>query len=202
MASRLGSRITFVQQDPVDFLSGSGPDEPIFDVAVLTHCIWYFSSPSVLSNIFKALARRAKFIYVAEYALSAGTMEQLPHILAALARASLEAFRPISESNVRTVLSMRQVQSLAEGAGLYPLPEPKIFKPVTELLDGKWEVGAVLDQDFEEEVKAAVPGLREQAAIFAQREAVTLAVGRIGGLGEVQTMDVFCQCFRGVGGSA
>lgn len=183
-------------------MTSSKPEEPTFDVAVLAHCIWYFSSPSVLSNIFEALARRAKFICVAEYALAAGTMEQLPHVLAALARASLEAFKPVSESNVRTVLSMRQAQSLAEGAGLSSLPNFKIFKPVLELSDGRWEVATVLDQEFEKEVEVSVPGPRQRAAIFAQREAVVQAVGNIGGLKEVQTMDVFCQCFRGVQGSA
>lgn len=129
-------------------------------------------------------------------------MEQLPHVLAALAQASLEAFKPVSGSNVRTVLSMRQVQSLAEETGLSPLPHFKIFKPVLELSDGKWEVATVLDQEFEKEVRVSVSGPRQQAAIFAQREAVVQAVGNIGGLKEVQTMDVFCQCFRGVEGSA
>lgn len=96
---------------------------------------------------------------------------------------------------MRTVLSMRQVQSLAEGAGLSSLPNFKIFKPVLEFSDGRWEVATVLDQEFEKEVEVSVPGLRQRAAIFAQREAVVQAVG---GLKEVQTMNVFCQCFRGL----
>lgn len=196
MASRLGSRITFVQQDPVDFLS-SKSEEPIFDVAVLAHCIWYFSSPSVLANIFQVLAKRVKFVCVAEYALAARTMEQLPHVLAVLARVSLEVFKPVSESNVRTILSMKQIQSLAEGAGMSALPHFKVFEPAIELSDGRWEVGTVLDEEFEEEVKVA-PGPRERAAILAQREAVLQAVSKVGGLKKVRTMDVFCQCFRGV----
>lgn len=197
-ASRLGSRITFFQQDPIDFLS-SKPEEPLYDVAVLVHCIWYFSSPSVLSDIFKALAKRAKHICIAEYALAAGNIEQLPHVLAVLAQASFEVHKPISESNVRTVLSMRQVQSLAEGAGLSQSPDFKVLEPEMGLLDGKWEVMAVLGDEFEGEVKKVIPGLREQTAVLAQREAVRQAVIRISDVGKVQTMDIYCLSFKGIG---
>lgn len=93
---------------------------------------------------------------------------------------------------------MRQIQSLAAGAGLSPVPGVKVFEPVMELLEGKWEVATVLDEEFEKEVKVA-PGPREQAAILAQREAVIRAVDRVGGVKEVRTMDVFCQCFKAVG---
>lgn len=128
-------------------------------------------------------------------------MEQLPHILAVLAQASLEVHKAVSESNVRTVLSMQQVQSLAEKSGLFKLPGFTVFSPAVELMDGRWEVWAVLDNGFEDEVNRLVSGLREHTAILAQREALKQAVIKAGGLEKVQTMDVFCLCFEGAGDS-
>lgn len=61
--------------------------------------------------------------------------------------------------------------------------------------DGRQDI---LNEEFEKEVKIA-PGPRERAAILAQREAVIRAVDRVSGVKEVQTMDVFCQCFKAVG---
>lgn len=154
----------------------------------------------MISDIFRALVKWVWYVCVAEHSLSAGELAQVPHVLAVLAQASLEVHKGVSESNVRTVVSARQVQALGEGVGLEVVGEVKMVRPERGLLDGKWEVMAVLSGGFEEEV-GEVEGVRERAGILAQAEAVRVAVEGVGGMGEVRTMDTYCVVFKGEGNS-
>ncbi|KAI4723558.1 S-adenosyl-L-methionine-dependent methyltransferase [Aureobasidium sp. EXF-10727] len=100
----LGSRITWVQQLPLNYLSSlpapaSVSDGKNFDATVLAHCLWYFPSPSLILDAFRALKQHSKRLLLAEWSLVATHPSAQPHVLAALAQAALECRKPQSESN-------------------------------------------------------------------------------------------------------
>ncbi|KAI8303242.1 hypothetical protein K4K61_007248 [Colletotrichum sp. SAR11_59] len=69
----LGSRVTWVQQPPLDYLSSlsSTSESKTFDATVLAHCMWYFASPSVIISTFRALKQHSKRLLLAEWSLVA-----------------------------------------------------------------------------------------------------------------------------------
>ncbi|PCH38831.1 S-adenosyl-L-methionine-dependent methyltransferase [Wolfiporia cocos MD-104 SS10] len=191
-ASPIGSRITFEQADPLAFLPRN---TETYTTAVLAQCIWYFASPSTLSAILSALALRVQRICVSEYALVAGDPRAAPHVLAVLAQAALECRKPTSESNVRTVMAPREIRSAAEVAGLRTVSEERIVPP-EDMYDGRWEVGAVLADEFESEIRESVANERERAVVFAMRDAVRSAADSVKLKGEsVHTMDIWIATF-------
>ncbi|KAI0916329.1 hypothetical protein AcV5_003296 [Taiwanofungus camphoratus] len=170
-SSPVGSRIHFVQADPLDFLKNNLGN---YTTAVLAHSIWYFSSPSTFSTILVALASRVQRICVAEWALTASDPRAVPHVLAALAQASLECRKPTSTGNIRTVLSPAALRDAASIAGLKLWKEDIIPSP-EGMFDGLWEVSAVLSNSFEEDIVEYVQDVRERAAVFAMRDGVKTA---------------------------
>ncbi|OIW30538.1 hypothetical protein CONLIGDRAFT_713156 [Coniochaeta ligniaria NRRL 30616] len=183
----LGERITWHQADPVAFLS---ENEQKWDVAVLAHCIWYFRSASQLSDVLAALKGRVGRVLVAEYALHASETEAVPHVLATLARAALEAHRKDSGANIQTPLSPAAVSGLAEEEG-WTVREEGTVVPEAELSDGGWEVGSVVAPRFLEQVQKGVEDERVRAMLSSARDAVVAAVEGVGGVGKVRTMDVW-----------
>jgi hypothetical protein len=150
-ASPVGHRITFhLATEVSDFLAST---DTHYDVAVLAHCIWYFSSPSVALDILKALSSRANRICIAEYALAPSDFTSVPHLIAALAQVALERRKSHSEANVRTVLSPQRIKDLIKHVGLVVSGEGILKAPVN-MFDGKWEVAAVLREDFRREIDA------------------------------------------------
>ncbi|KAF8752353.1 Protein-L-isoaspartate(D-aspartate) O-methyltransferase (PCMT) [Rhizoctonia solani] len=139
--------MSFVQADPIEFLK-LGENHDTFDTAVLAHCTYYMSSPTVLLNTFRALFKvpSVKQVCVAEYALSASNIDGYPHVLAVLAQAMIEVHKDAekSESNVRTVLGPEGISKLGKEAGWLVSREGMIV-PEKEQEDGRWEVGAVLE---------------------------------------------------------
>ncbi|KAH0146372.1 S-adenosyl-L-methionine-dependent methyltransferase, partial [Aureobasidium melanogenum] len=118
----LGNRITWVQQSPLDYLSSlTSPAFPtegrVFDATVLAHCLWYFPSPMLILDTFRALKQHSKRLLLAEWSLVATEPSAQPHVLAALTQAALECRKPTSTSNVRTVLSPKRLTELASAAG-------------------------------------------------------------------------------------
>ena len=60
------------------------------------------------------------------------------------------------------------------------------------MLDGRWEVAAVLSQDFEAEIEQYVVAEREKAVVVAARDAVSAAADLLKTKEEkVRTMDVW-----------
>ena len=192
-ASIVGSRIRFVQAEPVAFLEST---KEHYTTAVLAHCIWYFASPKTLSDILATLATRADRICLAEYALTASDPRSFPHVLAALTQASLECRKAVSQSNIRTVLSPTAIREKAAEVGLELLKE-KTITPVETMFDGIWEVGAVLSDRFVEEIKTHVHDERERAVIFASRDSVQANRDAVKARGEkLRTMDVWASVYR------
>lgn len=189
-SSEIGKLITFRQVDPLSFLS-SQASEKRWDVAVLAHCIWYFPDPSILLSILSALRRRVERVCIAEYALHASQPEALPHVLAALARAGLEATRtgPSSE-NIQCVLSPEAIKRIVKEAG-WKVETEGVVVPEKELSDGSWETGSVVSEGFVKEIEEAVESERVRAMLKAARDATVSAVKFAGEVKDTQTMDVW-----------
>ncbi|KAI1267270.1 S-adenosyl-L-methionine-dependent methyltransferase [Xylariaceae sp. FL1019] len=190
-ASPVGERITWHQATPQEFLAADA--DTIWDVAVLSHCIWYFSSEQVFEEIFTALKGRVSTICVAEYALFATEKAAMPHVLAVVARGTLESLKEHSTQNIRSLLSPKAITNIAAKAD-WNLAEECTVVPNEGLLDGEWEAGSVASDRFWDDVKHNVPNERLQAVIHSTRDGVTQAVARCPN-GKVRTMDVWVSKF-------
>ncbi|CAE6426139.1 unnamed protein product [Rhizoctonia solani] len=192
LKSKIGHRMSFVQADPIEFLK-LGENHDTFDTAVLAHCIYYMSSPTVLLNTFRALFKvpSIKRVCVAEYALSASNIDGYPHVLAVLAQAMIEVHKDAekSESNVRTVLGPEGISKLGKEAGWLVSREGMIV-PEKEQEDGRWEVGAVLEYT-EVEIDRLILDERERAVINGMKGSISRSVEELGGVKNVRTMDVW-----------
>jgi len=198
-ASRLGPRINWIQADLTSFLSNlASRNTPTqkYDIGILAHCLWYFSSPSQISSTLQLLSTICNKIYVAEWSLSSSSPAAQPHVLATLTQASLECRKPQSDSNVRTVVSPDAIKKLAQNAGL-KLEQEAVIVPNEGLLDGRWEVGAVVDKAFVTEVAETVKDERERAITFALRDAMLSSLKNVElGVKGVRCMDVWCGVFK------
>lgn len=113
----LGARISFYNAHPTSYLSSLPESTQKYDYVVLSHCIWYFSSPTQLSSLVSATAPWTKSLCLAEWSLRASKAQAQPHVLTALLLASLEAKRKEEGSgNIRTVLSPVQIRSVRESS--------------------------------------------------------------------------------------
>ncbi|KAJ5204566.1 uncharacterized protein N7498_005445 [Penicillium cinerascens] len=195
----LGSRITWVQQPPLDYLSSlpspSSSESKAFDATVLAHCLWYFASPELILSTFRALKQHSKRLLLAEWSLVATHPSAQPHVLAALTHVALECRKPNSDSNIRTVMGSKRLTELALAAGWQLESEAHV--PGGEgLLDGQWEVSACLSSSFEQEVEEQVSDERERAVILASRDACEASLECIqGGRKGVKAMDVWVASF-------
>ena len=190
---RLGSRITWKQANPIAYLeSDVDAGTETYDVAVLAHSLWYFQSPTLVIQTLERLAKRVKRVCIAEWSLSSDVAQS--HILAVLTHAALECRKATSVSNIRTVLTPERIKTYAETAGL-ELESDVVFKPTSGILDGEWEVGAVLDGGFTKDVEEYVKDEREKCMVLAMRDAVEASVQRVGGIKNVVPMDVWCGVF-------
>jgi ubiquinone/menaquinone biosynthesis C-methylase UbiE len=195
--STYGQSVSWIRGEPLSVLPQSSA-EPKYDIAVLAHCLWYFSSPSIILDTFERLKALSKTIYIAEWSLTASLPEAQPHVLAALTQASLECRKPQSVSNVRTVVSPATIKELAEKAGL-KLVREGVVTPNADVYDGKWEVGAVKSKGFPKEVEESVKDERERAVVVALRDAMLSGLEKIeGGTKGVRSMDVWCGAFEKV----
>ncbi|KAG8862980.1 hypothetical protein FRB96_000400 [Tulasnella sp. 330] len=196
--SAIGPQITWVNDDPIHHLKNLPSDEPLFDTAVLANCIWYMSSPSILRDILAVVSTRAKRVCIAEYSLNASTPAAFPHVLAVLAQAALETHKPISESNVRTVLSPRAIKKLVtEASTNIELEWEDVIVPYESVDDGRWEIDAVQNGSFASGVAEHVSNEREKASLDAMKDALDTAVKGVAALnGRCRTMDVWIASFH------
>ena len=193
-ASPVGSRITFVQSDPVAFLAHTTER---YTTAVLAQCSWYFASPQVWSDILAALLTRVDRVCVSEYALSASDPRAAAHILATFTQAALEVRKDgnASASNVRTVFSPARLKSAAIAAGL-TVESEALVRPPEGMLDGRWEVGWVLSAEFAKEIDEHVKDEKEKAVVIAARDSVQASVELLKAKDErVSTMDIWVATF-------
>ncbi|KIN05824.1 hypothetical protein OIDMADRAFT_38276 [Oidiodendron maius Zn] len=198
----LGHRISFYNAHPTDYLSSLPQSTQKYDYVVLSHCIWYFSSPSQLSTLVSATCSWTKSLCVAEWSLRASKPQSHPHVLTALLLASLEAKRKEEgHGNIRTVLSPAQIRSVTESSSVLRLYAQEFRVSNEGLLDAYWEVSHTL-RNREKVLKALGEGgvsEKELAAMAAMYDAVNAAVGIIdGGESGVRSMDVWIAKFQAV----
>lgn len=162
---------------------------------MLAHCLWYFSSPSLVVDTFRAIKQNSKRLLLAEWSLVATHPSAQPHVLAALTHAALECRKPESNSNVRTVLSPKRLIELATAAG-WKLESESRVQPGEGVLDGRWEVSSCLSSCFEKQVEDHVRAERERAVIYALRDACKASLDGVqGGQKGVRAMDVWVANF-------
>lgn len=183
--------MTFVQSDPIDFIQGATEKH---DVAILSHCIWYFSSPDYLKQLLAALLGQVARVCIAEWALTATDSRAVPHLLATLTQASLECRKAITKSNIRTALSPRAINEIALVAGLHR-EEQKTFVPHEGLKDGEWEVLRVIEDEFAAEIEECVKDSREKAVVHTLRDSVR-AIVNPSEREKMKAMDVWAVSYR------
>ncbi|KAK3383470.1 hypothetical protein B0T24DRAFT_661977 [Lasiosphaeria ovina] len=190
-AGPVGGRIAWHRADPISFLSAADA-EKTWDVAVLAHCVWYFrgGGEGELGRILAALRGRVARVLVAEYALRASEPAAAAHVLAALARATLEAHRGDSTENIQSVVSPAGIKAVAAGAG-WTVESEEVAVPDAALSDGFWETATVTAQDFVDEVEQAVGDEGVKSLLRSARDATVAAAEANGGVKKVRTMDVW-----------
>ncbi|KIJ48434.1 hypothetical protein M422DRAFT_205598 [Sphaerobolus stellatus SS14] len=183
-------------QDPMDYLSTTDTTT-IYDVAVLAHCIWYFNSPSVLLKTLQVLAKRAKRICLAEWALEASDTSAFSHVLAVLAIAAVESHNPNSQTNVRSIMSPKAIKAIAEEVGLKLQSESTFTPPHGEsgMKDGMWEVQYALSGGVARRLGELVENEREKAVIQALLDATEAHAPAT--RKEITSMDVWTGVFIG-----
>ncbi|KAM0081753.1 hypothetical protein ACKRZS_006080 [Fusarium odoratissimum] len=183
----LGGSVKFCQTQLEDFLKETGDKK--WDYAVFVHCLWYLDAPETLARMLKALKGRVNRICIAEYATKASEPAAIPHVLAALTRATLEAQRPDSEANIRCLLSPIDIKNIAGDSGWKVERETEIV-PHEGLQDGGWEVGDVKSKSFLDDIEQYVADSKMKVMLRSGREAVVRAVEGLDGK-KVRTMDVW-----------
>jgi hypothetical protein len=178
---------------PEAFL-GDMDKEGHWDAAVLAHCIWYFTSPSILGSILRKLKGRVDRVCIAEYAMYATEKAAVPHVLAVVARGHLEAHKEVSSQNVRTPWSPRAIKEIAREAG-WVVNNEDMLVPEVGLLDGSWEIGTVKSPRFLKEIEDHVQDERVKVVLETARDAVVTAVENLKGE-KVRTMDVWVAAFE------
>jgi hypothetical protein len=194
--SEIGDRVSWHQSSPLPFIQDV--PEGTYDVAVFVHSSWYFSSPTELKETLEMLRGKAKRLCIAEYALSATEKAAVPHVLAALARASLEVYKKDSVQNIRNALSPKALRCMAEESG-WSATSQRIIVPEQTLEDGKWEVTGslgVLGERFLAETGEIVEDGRVRIVLESMREAVRAAVSNLDEGQRVKTMDVWAAMFE------
>lgn len=205
--SEVGGRITWHRSKPWEPAATGEPQDaagarprPRWDVVVLAHCVWYFNGRDELSSILGHLrsgVSEGGKVCIAEYALHATDKAAWPHVLAALARGTLEALKgEESHENIQTPLSPQQIKHIALDQD-WRLDGEATLVPKEGLLDGRWETGSVASGGFLEEVDRVVSGedWKTHAMLRALRASVLSAVEANGGVKGTRTMDVWTGVF-------
>ncbi|KAL8381914.1 hypothetical protein RB595_005932 [Gaeumannomyces hyphopodioides] len=194
-ASEVGPRIAWHNATTLDALLAAAGPAASWDVAVLAHSAWYFSAPGTLASVLAALRGRVGAVWLAEYALHAARPAAWPHVLAALARGSLEAHRASGE-NIQTPLSPGQIRDAAAAAG-WDVAGEAVLVPDGGLLDGRWETATVVGDGFLADVDAAgIQNERVRAVLRSARDATIAATHAVGGVKKVETMDIWAAVLK------
>ncbi|WP_063510418.1 class I SAM-dependent methyltransferase, partial [Paenibacillus gorillae] len=162
-ASAIGSRIQLDFE--ADVLELEFPYQT-FDTIVMSHCSWYFASREQLQQVLTKVSKWGERLCFAEWDARITETGQYPHLLAALIQAQYEAYKPDSQSNIRTLFAPEDLLDIAEAAGWSLHSETLIYSP--ELQDGGWEVEYTL-QCYEEEMEAAAGIPSKLTALIASQ---------------------------------
>ena len=138
--SPLGNRIEFRMS--TDLLS---PDvdfpEDSFDLAVFALSSWHISSPGVLSQLFARVRPWAKRLGYAEWNIRPQSVNQVPHLIAALLQVHFRTVWPGAPGgDIYLLVLPEQAKTMAEAAG-WKIHREETTDISTGLEDGRmWEV--------------------------------------------------------------
>ncbi|PSR80313.1 SAM-dependent methyltransferase [Coniella lustricola] len=192
-ASKIGDRVTWHRASLDEYLRAETPEKR-WDVAVLSHSIWYFKSQDTLVDILKALRAKVSTVCLAEYALRATERAAMPHLLAAIARGTLEAHKTNSSQNIQTLFSPDAIRDIAEATG-WRLEKDAMLVPEQGLLDGSWETGSVLGSGFTKDVNE-ITDSKVRLALQAMQSSVKAAIATADCAKKIRTMDVWVAAFE------
>jgi hypothetical protein len=123
--------------------------------------------------------------------LSASRSEASTHVLAVLAQAALEKYKPNPQSNVRTIVSPAQIKQLATANGLR-LEKEEMLTPQETVHDCRWETAVVRSEEFLHEVREFVKDERDRSVVLALRDATLASLTKLqDGVKGVRSMDVW-----------
>jgi hypothetical protein len=174
-----------------------------YTTAYFAHSLYYFPSSAALVQCFKSLLDAGvKTLLLAEWSLSISKHAALPHLLAVL----LQSIDPISQGNVRTVLSPAAYVDVATQAG-WEVVGSRTFTPNVELEDGKWETGFAKSIARKREIgKQAVQMVGERStesvrleSLRAHADALEASMISEAGVDGVECMNVWTAAFRPAG---
>jgi precorrin-6B methylase 2 len=195
----IGSRIEFVQATPTAHLQNV--EEGAYDVALLCHSLWYFSSRDEVMATMEALESKAKKLFIAEWALKSHSREGDVHVQVALTRATCEAHIPDSTQNIRTALSPSQIKQCVMDSR-WKLQREGVVTPGQLLEDARWELVMLLQKDVRDEnifMKRAKTRIRKDrihVVLESMLESVKSSVEAVGGKENVRCMDVWVGSFE------
>jgi hypothetical protein len=106
----------------------------------------------------------------------------------------VESNNPVSASNVRTIISPTSIIYSALSSG-WALKVERKFQPAKGTLDGRWEVAPVVGERCLKEVERLINDEKARSVAIALRDAVVASVEMVGGIKEVDSMDVWCREF-------
>ncbi|WP_347939586.1 methyltransferase domain-containing protein [Peribacillus simplex] len=130
--SLLGERINFHFEMDFDFFEATMP----FDVAVLSHCSWYFKQPEDLLNYFRKIRGLAKHICFAEWDFDFTCITQRSHFCAVSILALYSNFVK-NEGNIQNLFHKTQIHQLLQQANFEVVKQLTV--DATLLQDGQWE---------------------------------------------------------------
>jgi SAM-dependent methyltransferase len=134
-SSPLGSRVEVHLR--FDVLATSFPSNH-FDYVVLANCGWYLPSLEHLHRLLSHVRPWASVLCLSEWDLTLTTPAQLPHLLAVLIQAQLEAYTPGNGNNIRTPFSRPTLDRVLTGAG-YTVTASHVIDTAA-LRDADWEI--------------------------------------------------------------
>lgn len=109
-----------------------------FDVAVLSHASWYFSSKEELTRMLILLSKWANRVCYAEWDPQITDVKQSSHQLAVLTQASYEAFKKETQSNIRTFISPFDLKEIIAEHHWKIGEEASIYSE--KMQDSRWEI--------------------------------------------------------------
>lgn len=136
LSSPVGGRVSITLS--LDILTAPAPfAEKEFDVAVLSHCLWYLDSPALLDHLLWRIKPWTKRLAIAEWDPRPVVPEQMAHYQAASIQAVCESFRKERSSNIRTLFYPREIERAVAAAGFRVEQTAAVDAPA--LQDGRWE---------------------------------------------------------------
>ena len=132
--SSLGERVDFHFETELPSFESTLP----FDMAVFSHCSWYFKQPDDLLTSFKKIRELAKSLSFAEWDLDFTCLTQRSHFCAASILALYSNFVK-NEGNIQNLFHQAHIHELLQQANFEVVKQRTV--DATFLQDGQWEKG-------------------------------------------------------------